>query len=170
MDRIAIPIILFAILLLLVIQNVTVRIKWQKNFKISIDYMFITVYHTVKRNKKAKKRKKRFTAFLTLAKALLSHSCVTLHKLTVEYAPEDYAQAYFTEGAIQSFLFPVISTIRAFAKDFAIADGAIETRSPYGESDHTFFDISFRIRLYHVFLPLISFFKSYLKRKAKESK
>ena len=170
MNQTVIPIILFTVLLLLVIQNVTVRIKWKKRLTISIDYMFLTIHFTVKRSNKTKKQQKYISPFLSFVRALLSHSCVTLHKLTIGYAPDDYAQAYITKGAIQSVLYPTISAIRVLSRGFTVEDGAVETRNPNAEEDYTVFDISFRIRLYHVILSSISFFKSYLKRKAKESK
>ena len=170
MIHIVMPFIFLAILFLIVIQTVTVRINWQEKLVISFDYMFFTFYYTVKRGKKSQKKQQSASHVLKLVKKLLSYSSVTLHKALISFSCDNIAQGYITDGAIRGFLFPAISAIRALSKDFTIDSGAIETRCLENEIPAPQFDISLKLKLYHIFLSLFFFSKSYLTNKAKEAK
>lgn len=170
MSKIVILIIVLTVLTLILIQTVTIRLNWQEKLVISIDYMFITFYYTVKKGNKNKKSKRFIAHILKFIKKFLSYSSVTLHKALISFSCSDYTEGYIADGAIRSVLFPTISAVKALSKDFIIDDGAIETRYLTDEITAPKFDISFKIRLYYVLLSFFSFSKNYLKKKAKDAK
>lgn len=170
MVYIVITALFLTVLMLLVIQPVTIRINWQKKLVFSFDYMFFTFFYTVKSSKKRKKKKYFASYILKFIKRTLPYSSVTLHKALISFSCDDYAQAYITDGAIRSVLFPTLSAIRALSKDFNIDSGAIETQCLNDEIPSPHFDISVKLKLFHVLLSLFSFSKIYLRKKAKEAK
>lgn len=170
MSNIVILIIVLTVLTLLLIQTVTIRLNWQKKLVISVDYMFLTLYYTVKKSKKGKKSKLFVSHILKFIKKLLSYSKVTLHKALISFTCNEYAEEYITDGAIRGVLFPTLSAIKALSKDFAIDADAIETSCLYDGIPEPHFDISLKTRLYCILLSFLSFSKFYLKKKAKEAK
>lgn len=169
MNHIVILFITLTVLTLLIIQTITIRISLHQKLIISIDYMFFTFYYTVKKGKKTR-TKKYITPLLSFSKEILSHSSVTLHKAIISYQTEDYADECIKNGAIRSILFPTLSAIRAFSKEFTIDDSSIETKGTTGETDAPHFEISIKTRLYHIILSSFSFLKSYLNKKLRNKK